>query len=174
MIKYFFTLAFICMFTFSSQAQVRNSVSLGGGIAYPPFEDIYKAGWYSSLHWNVGVGKSSLIDTHLSLIKIGVKDYPVGPGTGNTDALYQLGVGFRQYFTRQLFARAGLAASLIDQGEQTIKLTPNAGIGYDLFVTEKQSVELSLQSDFFKNNRYFNSSKYISVFSLGVAYKFWY
>ena len=171
--KYFLTLAFVYLFAFNSNAQTRNSVGLGGGVAFPSGK-IYNTGWYSSLHWNIGVGPSSLIDTHFSLTKIGVKDYHVGPGIGNTDAIYELGIGFRQYFGKQLFARGGVAAALIDQSEETVKLVPNIGIGYDLFLTERQSIELSLKSEFINNYRYFNSQKNLSVFSLGVAYKLWY
>jgi hypothetical protein len=174
MIRYILTIAFICFFALVSQAQVRSSVGLGGGVAYPPFNKIYKAGWYSSLHWNIGVGTSSMIDTHIGLANIAVKDYPVGPGIGNTDHLYELGLGYRRYFGDKLFARAGVAGVLLDQAEQTFKIAPNAGIGYDLFITERQSIELSLQTEFVKNYRYYNSEKNISIFSLGVAYKLWY
>jgi hypothetical protein len=172
--RYFITIASICFFAFVSQAQVRNSLSLGGGLAYPPFNDIYNAGWHSSLHWNIGVGKSSMIDTHIALTNIAVKDYPIGPGIGNTDHLYELGVGYRRYFRNKLFARAGIAGVLVDQAEQSFKIAPNGGIGYDLFITERQSIDLSLQTEFVKNYRYYNSHKNISIFSLGVAYKLWY
>ena len=174
MIKYFLTLAFVCFLALGSQAQVRNSIGFEGGVAYPPFNKIYNAGWYSSIHWNIGIGQSSLIDTHIALTNIGVKDYPIVPGIGNTDHLYELGVGYRHYFGKKIFLSGGIAGVLVDQVEESLKLAPNAGIGYDLFIAERQSIEFSLQTEFIKNYRYYNSEKHISIFSLGVAYKLWY
>jgi hypothetical protein len=165
------TVLMICLNSFSTKSQVRSSISIGGGLNHPLFVSNYDPSWFSSFHWNIGLSKRSYLDTHIDLAEIGVKDYADLPGAENDNNIYQFGIGFRRYFTKGLFARAGLAAGIISDGETSGRIFPTVSIGHDFFFSDQHGVEVSLKNDFMKN---FDYHKKVSILSLGVAYKFWY
>jgi hypothetical protein len=169
--KVFLVLNILILLFINSNAQKRNFLSAGGGLTYPVFADNYDPSWYTSLHWNIGIGRFSYVDTHLGLAEIGVKNYPDVPGAENDYNVYQLGIGYRQYFLKHFFVRGGVAAAIINDGEASAQVFPNFGIGYDIFLTERHGLEFSFKNDLIRN---FGNQSQISIFSFGAAYKFWY
>ena len=153
-----------------SLAQTRNSLSIGGGLTFPAAAN-YNTSWFTSLHWNLALGPNTSVDTHLDLAEIGVKDYADAIGVENDNGIYQLGTGLRQYFVKDFFVNAGVSAAIVNDGEASIRIFPNAGIGYDLFFTKRHGIEISLKGDLIKN---FDYHRHIAIFSLGAAYKFRY
>ena len=168
-LRYPIILCLLLLNLLTTNAQVRSSLSLGGGLTHPIFASDYDPSWFSSIHWNIGLNKHSSIDTHVDLAEIGVKDYADLPGAENDNNLYQFGIGYRRYFTKGLFARAGLAAGIVSDGETSGRIFPTVSIGHDLFFSDRHGLEFSLKNDFIRNLDY---HKGVSVLSLGVAYKF--
>ncbi|TDE18296.1 hypothetical protein [Dyadobacter psychrotolerans] len=151
-------------------AQIPNSLSIGGGITYPIAKN-YNSSWFTSLHWNIGLNRSISVDTHLDLASIGVKDYADAPGVENDHNIYQLGTGLRYSFMKRLFVRAGASAAIVNDSEATIRIFPNAGIGFNIFLKGRHGLEISLNNDLISN---FDYHKHVSIFSLGAAYKYRY
>jgi hypothetical protein len=166
-----YLLFFSFLFVLNVTAQVKNSVSVGAGITYPLFLDNYDISWFTALHWNIGLSRSSYIDSHFDILEIGVKDYADAPGVENDHNIYQLGVGFRQLVTKSLFLRGGASAAIINDGEATLQILPDIGIGYDFPISKKHGLEVSLKNSFI---RHFNNRSNIFISSFGIAYKFWY
>ena len=169
-VKHLYILLFFSLVAAPSVAQTRSSLSLGGGLTYPAAAN-YNTSWFTSLHWNLALGQNTSIDTHLDLAEIGVEDYPDAIGVENDNGIYQLGTGLRQYFLKDFFVNAGVSAAIVNDGEASIRVFPNAGIGYDLFLTKRHGIEISLKSDLIRN---FDNHRHIAIFSLGAAYKFRY
>lgn len=169
--KYLSVFILLILITVSANAQSRSSLSAGGGLTYPVFKSNYSLSWFTSLHWNIGLGRFSSIDTHLDLAEIGVKDYADAIGTENDNHIYQFGIGYRRYFTKRFFARGGVAAAIINDSEASARIFPNVGVGYDIFLSPQHGLEFSLKNELIKN---FDYHHHISIFTLGVAYKFSY
>ena len=139
-------------------------------MTYPAARN-YNQSWFTSLHWNIRLGPTTSVDTHIDLAEIGVPDYADAPGVENDNNVYQFGMGLRHYFIKRFFAGAGLSAAIINDGEASLRIFPNASIGYDLFLNERHGIEIALKNDFVNN---FDNHKHISIFSLGASYKFCY
>lgn len=169
--KYLSVLILLLITPIKSHAQRQSSLSVGGGVTYPVFAGNYDLSWFTSLHWNLRLGGASFIDTHIDLAEIGVVDYPDAPGVENDHNVYQFGIGYRHYFRERFFARGGLVAAIINDGEASARIFPTVSIGYDLFLTERHGLEFSLKNDLIKH---FDEHSHISIFSLGVAYTFRY
>ena len=169
--KHYYLLFFSFLFALNGSAQVKNSISIGTGITYPLFLDNYNVSWFTALHWNIGLSRSSFIDSHLDILEIGVKDYADAPGVENDHNIYQLGVGFRQLLTKKLFVSGGASAAIINDGEATLQILPNIGIGYDFPISNRHGLEVTLKNDFI---RHFNNRSNIFISSFGIAYKLWY
>jgi len=169
--KYLYLVALFVLYSSGGLlAQIPNSLSIGGGINYPYSGD-YDLSWFTSVHWNIRVSKSVSVDTHLDLAEIGVKDYADAPGVENDNQVYQLGTGLRYHFMKRFFVRGGISAAIVNYGEAGIRIFPDTGIGINLFLKKRHGLEISLKNDLIRNFDYHN---YISIFSLGAAYKFRY
>ena len=166
--KYLSLVILIVLLSNCAQAQIPNSLSVGGGITYPAARN-YDQSWFTSLHWNIRLARSLSLDNHLDLSSIGVRDYFDAPGVENDNNIYQLGTGLRFHLMKRFFVRAGISVALVNDGEASIRIFPGVGVGYDIFFNKRHGIEVSLKNDLLKN---FDYRKHTSIFSLGVAYKF--
>jgi len=143
--KYLIVLFTCILLSLNCGAQVKNSVSAGGGITYPLKGNNYDVSWFASLHWNIALGRSSVIDTQLNLAEIGVKNYPDAPNVENDFNIYQIGIGYRQYVVNHLFIRGGLSAAVIRDAEATARIFPNLGLGCDFPIADHNAIEVGLE-----------------------------
>lgn len=169
--KQFTILIVLFLSAIRSQAQSQNSLSIGGGVTYPAFARHYDPSWFTSFQWNIRLGRFSSIDTRIDLAEIGVEDYPDAPGVENDHNVYQFGIGYRQNFMKRFFARGGVATAITNDGEASLRIFPSLGIGYNLFLTKRNGLEISLKNDLIKN---FDDHPYFPLLSLGIFYKFSY
>jgi len=169
-VKYLYLFIVLLITSAPLHAQKASSLSIGGGLTYPAARN-YNLSWFTSLHWNLALGQKTSVDTHIDLAEIGVEDYPDAIGVENDHNVYQFGTGLRHYFVKDFFANAGVSAAIVNDSEASIRIFPNLGIGYDLFLTKRHGIEISLKNDLIKN---FGNHHYLSIFSLGAAYKFRY
>jgi len=168
--KYLQCLVLLLLTSVGAHAQIRNSLSLGVGINHPAATN-YNQSWFTTMHWNIRLGRSTSVDTHIDLAEIGVPDYADAPGVENDNNVYQFGTGLRHYFVKRFFAGAGVSAAIVNDSEASVRIFPNASVGYDLNLTKRHGLEIMLKNDFINN---FDNHKQISIFSLGASYKFWY